>query len=262
MENKTFFIIGNPLLDISIELPDATLLDKYELQAGHASLASDKQMPIYDELWNMPGKETIPGGSALNSARAANYMLKHAGTQDKINYFGCIGEDEKGKEMAKVVEDAGIHGNFDINKETPTGTCAVVVVNHDRTLCANLAAACKYSMDHLTSNFDTLKTASLIYTTSFFITSNAQALKKVAQFATDNDVPFGYNLSAVFLLQFELQNVLDAIEHADYLFANEDECAEFGKTQKMEGASLTDIAKVLAKWKKTKQNRPRVVIVT
>jgi len=160
------------------------------------------------------------------------------------------------------LSDAGIHGNFHIDQETPTGTCAVVVVDKDRTLCANLAAACKYQTEHLTSNMDPLKNASFIYTTSFFITSNVEALKKVAQFATDNDVPFGYNLSAVFLLQFELQNVLDAIEHADYLFANEDECAEFGKTQKMEGASLTDIAKTLAKWKKTKQNRPRMVIVT
>jgi adenosine kinase len=108
---------------------------------------------------------------------------------------------------------------------------------------------------------DTLKNAKIIYTTSFFITSNKEALLNVAQFATDNDVPFGYNLSAVFLLQFELDTVLKAIEHADYLFANEDEAAEFGKSQSIEGG-LHEVAKSLAKWKKTKQNRPRVVILT
>jgi len=53
------------------------------------------------------------------------------------------------------------------------------------------------------------------------------------------------------------------MEHADYLFANEDEAAEFGKQQGMpEGTSLIEIAKVLAKWKKINTTRPRVAIVT
>jgi len=97
--SKQLFIIGNPLLDISIELKDKALLDKYELQAGHASLAGEKQLPIYDELWNMPGRETIPGGSALNSARAANYMLANQGTANVVTYYGSIGKDEKGAEL-------------------------------------------------------------------------------------------------------------------------------------------------------------------
>lgn len=117
-----------------------------------------------------------------------------------------------------------------IQEDTPTGTCAVIVVNKDRTLCANLAAACKYQMSHLEANWDTLAKAKLIYTTSFFITSNVEALNKVANFASENNVPLGFNLSAVFLLQFELNNVLPVLENADYIFANEDEAAEFGKT--------------------------------
>jgi len=224
------FLIGNPLLDISVELKDNSILEKYELEQGLASLAGEKQMPIYDELWNMEGREAIPGGSALNSARSANYMLKNQGIEGKVTYFGCIGKDEKGAALEKDLSDAGINGNLDKNEETPTGTCAVVVVNKDRTLCANLAAACKYSMSHLETNWEVLKSAKIIYTTSFFITSNVQALMKVANFANENDIPLGYNLSAVFLLQFELQNVLPALECADYIFANEDEAAEFAKT--------------------------------
>jgi len=34
-------------------------------------------MPLYDEIWNMEGKIALPGGAAMNSARAANYFLKH-----------------------------------------------------------------------------------------------------------------------------------------------------------------------------------------
>lgn len=100
-DNKQLFLIGNPLLDISVELKDNAVLDKYELQHGMASLAGEKQMPIYDELWAMEGRQAIPGGSALNSARSANYFLKNKGAEGKVTYFGCIGNDEKGK----VLED-------------------------------------------------------------------------------------------------------------------------------------------------------------
>jgi len=65
------FGAGNPLLDISVETPTDELIKKYELIAGQAILAGEKQMPIYDELWTLEGTERIPGGSALNTMRAA-----------------------------------------------------------------------------------------------------------------------------------------------------------------------------------------------
>jgi len=166
--------------------------------------------------------------------------------------------------LTKDLEDNGITGNFHYDKETPTGTCAVLVYDKNRTLCANLAAACKYDLEHLKSNMDALKNAQIIYSTSFFITSNVQALMEVAQYATDNKIPFGFNMSAVFLLQFELKNVLAAMEHADYVFANEDEAKEFGKIRGMEQENFdyAGVAKIIAKEKKTKQDVPRYCIVT
>lgn len=44
------------------------------------------------------------------------------------------------------MEKSGVHGNFCKDPVEVTGTCAVVVVDKERTLCANLAAACKYSI--------------------------------------------------------------------------------------------------------------------
>ena len=42
-----------------------------------------------------------------------------------------------------------MNGNFDKSSGIPTGTCAVVVVNKERTLVANVSAAGKYSSEHL-----------------------------------------------------------------------------------------------------------------
>lgn len=255
------FFICNPLLDISYEAPDTALLDKYQLKLAHATLAEDKDLPLYDELWNKEGTLFIAGGSGLNSARSANFMLKNQGNANKVVYFGSIAHDTKGETLEKCLKEEGVIGNFHYSTEAGTGCCGVIVHNKERCLVANLAAACKYKIEHLHENMDQYRNASLIYATSFFITSNPQALHELAQFASDNSIPFALNFSAVFLLMFELENVLKALRHADFVFCNEDEAAAFGKTQNMEGQSNQEIAKVMAKWEKS-NNRMRTAIVT
>jgi len=61
---------------------------------------------------------------------------------------------------------------------------------------------------------------------------------------------------------FELPNVLKSLEHADYVFANEDEAAEFAKQQKLDPTDLEGVALALANWKKTNTKRQRIAIVT
>ena len=178
-----------------------------------------------------------------------------------MTYFGAIGTDNKGETLSQSLAEDGVNANFHKDAETPTGTCAVLVINKDRALCANLAAACKYSEDHLEANKAELTNAKIIYSTGFFITSSVPSLMNVAKYAHANDIPFAFNLSAVFLIQFETANVTTALEYADYVFANEDECSAFGKVLDMEGASRSDIAKGIAKSKKIGK-RPRVVIAT
>ena len=67
--------MGNPLLDISIECTDDSLLKKYELTNGAAILAEEKHMPIFDEVFGMPGMVKVTGGAALNTARSTAYAL-------------------------------------------------------------------------------------------------------------------------------------------------------------------------------------------
>ena len=63
----------------------------------------------------------------MNSARAANYFLKHRGVEGKVTYFGAIGTDDKGEVLEQEIADQKINGNFHKDTETPTGTCAVLV---------------------------------------------------------------------------------------------------------------------------------------
>ena len=69
-DKLAIMIFGNPLLDISVEVSDNTILEKYGLTHGQASLCTPEQVQIYEDLLAMEGVQTIPGGSGLNSARA------------------------------------------------------------------------------------------------------------------------------------------------------------------------------------------------
>lgn len=259
---STIFFIENPLLDIQVNVPDKALFEKYSLPVGGACLANDEQQALYPELQKMEGVEYIPGGSALNSARATNYMLNHQGVEEKVTYFGSINDDEYGQILEKTLADKKVKANFYKGSGVQTGTCGVVVHEKERSLCANLSAACKYATSHLDENMADLQAAKLIYTTAFFITSNNEALQKVGKYAADNNVPLAYNLSATFLIEFNTDQVDAALENADYVFANEDEASLWGKVKKLESEDRKDIALALAKYKKTNKNRHRVAIVT
>jgi len=120
-----------------------------------ASLATEDQKPLYDEMYKAEGRDLIPGGSTLNTIRSTNFMLKDT-HPNKVVYFGCIGNDEVGETLEKELESTGVHGAFHKDRETPTGTCAVIIVNKERTLVANLAACLKYPTEHLKTNMEVL----------------------------------------------------------------------------------------------------------
>ena len=196
--------IENPLLDIQLDLPNEDLLTEFQLKPGHACLAEPSHMPLFEKLWHAEGKITIPGGSSLNTVRAANHMLKSE-HPNKCAYFGSIGNDEVGKTLQRELEQNGVKGMFHIDEETPTGSCAVLIHNNDRTLCANLAACLKYKTEHLRQNIDVVAKSQLLYTSAFFITSNFEALQEYARFAVEHNKPLGFNLSACFLIQFNTE---------------------------------------------------------
>lgn len=153
-------------------------------------------------------------------------------------------------------------GIFEVTESHETGACAVVVHGKERALCAYLGASSKYSSAHLNENIEKVHAASMVYATGFFITSNAAALRQVASLCAEKDKPFGFNLSACFVIQFYLADVQFAIEHADFVFCNEDECDEYGKAIGIEAGKREEIAKAIVALPKKNQLRQRSVIIT
>ena len=101
-----------------------------------------------------------------------------------------------------------------------------------------------------------------MYTTGFFVDSNNEAVQALCNYATTNDKPLGFNLSALFVIQFYMDAVKATIKHADYVFCNEDEGSAFATAQGLEATDRVGVAKIIASFEKASATRPRVVIIT
>lgn len=87
-------------------------------------------------------------------------------------------------------------------------------------------------------------------------------MRTICEFATTNDKPLGFNLSALFVIQFFMDAVKNTIKHADYVFCNEEEGSAFATSVGLEASDRVGAAKIVAQYEKASATRPRICIIT
>lgn len=92
---------------------------------------------------------------------------------------------------------------------------------------------------------DVLAAARFVYLTGFFITSNNTALTAIGKYCAENDKPFLFNIAAPFLLHINFDEVMSAIEHADFVFCNEDEASTIAEKLGLEASDRTGAARAI-----------------
>jgi len=259
--------LGNPLLDISV-VTDEKFLSKYDLKANDAILAEDKHMPMYPEMSEMPGVDYIAGGATQNSMRVAQWVLSGTSTEgaNSTRFFGSVGDDTYGRTLQSKALEAGLQAKYQVNKDHPTGTCAVVVTEGGkcRSLVANLAAANHFTKSHIEvpENKEIIANAKTIYISGFFLTVSPETIQAVGELACKDKKTFCMNLSAPFLCEFFSGPMMAAFPFVDILFGNETEAATFATVQKLGVSSIPEIALAMAALPKHNPERKRVVVIT
>lgn len=251
---------GNPLLDISAAV-DVGFLNKYEMLPNNAILAEKKHMPIYQELIDKFNAEFIAGGSVQNSFRVAQWILK----RPKVAvFFGCVGQDKYAEILCQKATADGVNVQYQVCKDTPTGTCAVLITDTQRSLCANLAAANNFTVDHIktSENVKLLNGAEYFYISGFFLTVSIETILTVAKHALSKNRPFMMNLSAPFIPQFFKENLDQALPYIDIIFGNETETLAFAKAHNFGTEDLKKIGVKMVSLPKENKTRGRVVIIT
>ncbi|CAN0226198.1 unnamed protein product [Discosporangium mesarthrocarpum] len=256
----TLLGMGNPLLDISANVPDE-VLTKYDVQTNNAILAEEKHIPLYQELVDEYDVQFIAGGATQNSIRVAQWML---GTPGMTGYMGAIGMgDEFGQKLKTCATEDGVEVHYYEDETTPTGTCAVLVNGGDRSLVANLSAANKFTDAHLATPkaVEMVASARFYYIAGFFLTVSVDSIVKVATHAVEEGKVLAMNLSAPFLVQFFGDQMATALPYCDYVFGNESEAEAFGEKHGW-GKDLPTIALKLAAMPKSSGTRARTVVFT
>lgn len=137
--------MGNPLLDVSATV-DEEFLKKYDMKPNDAILAEEKHKDICENLMKKYKTDFIAGGSVQNALRVAQWVLD----KPKVTtFFGCVGKDKYSEILENKARNNGVNVQYQYTNTEPTGTCAVLLTGDYRSLCANLAAANCFTIDHI-----------------------------------------------------------------------------------------------------------------
>jgi len=259
MNPKKVLGMCNPLLDMTVQIEDRELLDKHNLKESNAILVHEPH-PLFKDMLSYEIIKTA-GGSALNTMRCIQWVLRGSGD---VNFIGCIGNDEFGSDLRKVANDAGIKTHFMVTNDHPTGCCASVIYNKDRSLVAHVSAAEKYSIDHFNSEDiqSVLSTSEIIYCSGFFILSSLPTCLAAGKHAAETNKPFFLNISANFIVDFFWDQFYSVFQYADYVCGNEHETLAFAKKNGWDTEDYHVIAEKIANLPKINTNRKRTVIIT
>lgn len=252
--------MGNPLLDMSANTTQEQL-DKYELKMGNAVLAEEKHLPLYAEVAAAEDILYVAGGATQNSVRVAQWMLQVPGA---TNYTGAIGNDAFGEQLSTCMADAGCGALYMKDEKLATGTCAVLIQDKERSLCANLAAANAFKQSHLDTEEVTAayKAAQFYYIGGFFFTVCQGAIMQIARESHEAKKTLAINLSAPFIPQFFGAGIAEVMPFADIVFGNETEAAAYGGTQDGLGTDPQAVAEYIANLPKENAGKPRVCVIT
>ncbi|WWC58996.1 uncharacterized protein I303_101542 [Kwoniella dejecticola CBS 10117] len=254
--------LGNPLLDIQVAPNEGPkYLEKYELKSNDAILAEEKHMPIYDDIVANAKVQYVAGGAAQNAARAAAYVLP----EGSVAYIGSVGEDDLKQTLLSANEAEGVQSAYQTQPAPArTGACAVILSNHDRSLCTTLRAAEMFTPSHLSTPeiSQLIDGAKYFYIEGFFLTHGLESALEVAKQASSKGKTVVLNLSAPFIPQFFKVQLEELLPHVDILIGNESEAEAYREAAGMGTATLAQVATALAASSKSNASRPRLVVIT
>ncbi|OMJ90609.1 hypothetical protein SteCoe_7008 [Stentor coeruleus] len=248
--------LGHSLLDISAAV-SVEMFEKYGVRAGNAILAEEKHMPIFKELVDNYPCDFIAGGASQNTCRAAQWLSR---TENFTGFIGVVGEDEYSQHLRDSVKAAGVNAYYQVEPTVPTGTCACLIHEKERSLIANLAAAQMLKLDYLRSIWHVIENCSVIYAEGYMFSSAVDCVVESAKYACENGKIFTMNVSAQFIIEFFREPMMRAWPYCEYVFGNEDETQKFGEVFGF-GSDVVEAAKQMSLMP-TNTPRPKKIVVT
>lgn len=253
---------GNPLVDVTVKIPDATLLDKYNLnEDDQKEIRPNRMKSLLQDISSLDPSFS-PGGAAQNTLRLLQWVLTEPKT---TTMFGAVGQDALGENLNSLVEAAGVQTKYIKHKNEPTGAVVALVSGANRSLVADIGAAQHVEVENVQTDSTTaiLKTADLVYMEGFFLTKRRPVVQYIQEFCYDNKIIFTFNLSAIYMTTHYTKDVLYFAETCDILIGNRNEYEALIAAAKLRCDARTLLVQLAKKYKNSANLKyGKIVIMT
>ncbi|KAI9584132.1 hypothetical protein GQX74_010467 [Glossina fuscipes] len=251
---------GNPLLDIVATVSN-DLLSKYNLKRNDAILARQEHKTLYKDIREKFSATYTAGGSVQNTLRVCQWILQ----KPKIaTIFGCVGKDNYAKILERRATEDGLNVRYQYTDNAPTGTCVVLITGDSRSLCAYLAAASHFTLEHIQKpeNRQLLQKVKYFYISGFFLTVSLPSAMEVARHALKHNATFMMNLSAPFVSQQFKEPLMSVMPYVCVLFGNKEEAETFAREHNWDTKDVEEIGQRIASLPREDHKRERIVVIT
>lgn len=210
-----FIGIGNALVDVLVQIPDANILHTLNLPKGSMQLvdyARAQQVMLAVEHF---GHYKASGGSASNTIHG----LARLG--NSTAFIGHTGNDATGEFFQHDMEKAGIRPILITNND-PSGIAhALITPDGERTFATFLGAAINLSAGHLQPEM--FRDAEYLYVEGYLV-QNVELIRKAMELAKHSGMQVVLDLASYNVVEANKQ-LLDELlrKYVDIVFANEEE---------------------------------------
>ena len=225
--------MGNALVDIVTELPDDSLLEKFNLRKGSMQLVEkDFSNHILGKI--LPLKKTeISGGSA------ANTICGLAAMGVETAFIGKIGKDRLGEVFENDLVRHGIRPLLQYSNNETGHALALVSPDSERTFATHLGAAVELEPGDITS--DIFEDYTHFYIEGYLV-QHHELIRHAIELAQGKDMDIIIDLASFNVVEDNLDFLRFLVkEYADIVFANADEARVFSNGKNPEDA-LREIA--------------------
>lgn len=210
-----FIGIGNALVDVLVQIPDATILQALGLPKGSMQLVDYGRAQQVMQAVSNYGHHKASGGSASNTIHG----LARLGNQ--TTFIGHTGNDETGRFFRSDLERAGIRPLLITNND-PSGIAhALITPDGERTFATFLGAALNLSALHLDKNM--FANADFLYVEGYLV-QNEELIRKAMHLAKQCGLQVVLDLASYNVVEAN-KMLLDELlrTYVDIVFANEEE---------------------------------------
>lgn len=223
---------GNIMIDIFAYVDGGLLLD-YNLHRGKTYRTNS--LKIDEILSRLDDYKVMVGGGSLNTVRLLSSLRFDTG------FTGCVGVDEFGKKVGKVLSGNKIEASLQLGK-SPTGRCLYLIDKDDKhneesiTVVTDIGANIEISFDKIKGGifrkYDVLITEGYLLHNHFY-------LESILETAKSNNLTVCFDLSHRAVVEKNRDFIFKIIKkYVDILFLNEEELVALTETDLKHGSDF------------------------